>query len=269
MSNFFGTLPPSSSSADLVDGTAVLPLNRATSGGLTLFLSLAQSITTLHFLNPTYYDDASIINAAILAKQFDTPIVYRLLSDYLRPAGRRDNFMVFAVWAISGSARRTKEAAEATLGSDLSKADPCIPQALAGERSGAWTSLQDLHIRHAIAMRRFREFPDWGKRAGIRGRHTELCPACGMDKEDLLEGVEKRYSACQSAEELEKELLAGDMGVQCRACRPVAFRYFYPRVTWTRAFSSRYEFRGTEREYYDQAQEEDERIDAGEYDDCI
>jgi hypothetical protein len=89
-----------------------------------------------------------------------------------------------------------------------------------------------------------------------------------MDKDELLEVVEKRFAGCQSVEALEKEL-AGDMAVQCRTCRVRTYRYFCPRVTWTKAFSIVYGFRGTEREYYDQAQEEDERIDAGEYDDCI
>lgn len=93
--------------------------------------------------------------------------------------------MEFAIWAIAGSDVMAKDAAEATLGRDITYGDPTVIGAIKEHTPGSWMQLQDLHIRHANAVKRFFKWtyanPD---------EEQDQCETCYYLKAEVIQSVE-------------------------------------------------------------------------------
>lgn len=111
LSSFFNTLPPPAT-CDLRNGIALIPLHDATSHGLHIYLCAILS-TTLS--EPNWWDipslvksdflPSSLLDAAVIGRIYDTPIIFRLLAQYCSLLRRfadseDDPYLTYGIWAI-------------------------------------------------------------------------------------------------------------------------------------------------------------------------
>lgn len=241
LSTFFSSLP-TPSAADLVDGTAVIPLPHVSSSGMLIALSALRST-----VNPDGFEFditqlgeergmkvTHIINAAVFAKIYDVPLIFSMLLHLIHDNGLPHlyPFLIFAIRAISsGSHSKLSAAAEATLGSDITAITPSIVSALEAHASSEWSLLRDLHLRHACGPVRF---------ATIRVTPQDM-PSCGCRGGVYLaaEQAAQVFANCSSAEEA-RERLDGSLGIKCGGCTNYLTQAYRERALWFVACSREY-----------------------------
>lgn len=160
LSTFFANLPTPSSDDDLVDGVPLIPLHGTTSRGVTIFLGAIASTTTSdpYAFDETDYPIEAILDAAVVGRIYDVPVLPRLLQESLLDADETDAYLTFAVWAIGGVENKLAEAARSTVVDSylISQVPSHIVTMCRSHAAGAWSQLQDLHLRHYEAILIFR-----------------------------------------------------------------------------------------------------------------
>ncbi|KAI9633444.1 uncharacterized protein MKK02DRAFT_38098 [Dioszegia hungarica] len=240
LSNFFQNLP-APSDQDLVDGVPLVPLHNVSSPGLHLFLTLIHSTTlplphTFHDSGNVKHNVASkaIIDAAMIGKLLDTPIIHRLIVTALEDIGTRKPILVFAVWAIGGVKGRLSEAAKATLEMDITRTEPCISAAVKEHALLAWTELLDLHLRRTTAMKRFAQYKTFSDDALLT-----ICNKCRVKQTRNLETAKERLAECKTVDAILQEW-KGPLGIDCYECWRAVRRVLVAKVKWVESFASVY-----------------------------
>lgn len=219
--------------------------------GLLLFLSLVRSTTTLEAYAfddphaPPAIGIQSILDATGLARNYAAPLVFRLLVSGLDGLRETEPALEFAIWAIGGSEKHTKEAAERTIKIkyDLTKVDPNIVKAVKAYAPASWMQMQNLHLRGANAMRRWW---DWAPEEAPTEVGDTACPTCAPEERDRIsKGLVEVFAECDSVEAV-MAVYGGDLGSDCKSCETARTRAYYPRVQWLCDFATKYDLKGDE-----------------------
>lgn len=253
LSSFFANLPPPSPE-DLVNDTALIPLHGTASRGLGIFLFAIKSLTTSDSFNLSTTDwpgpDEGVLEAVVVAKMYDTPVVYRLLLNGISPSysPRMAPYLHFAIWAIIDDPVQIEKAALTTTeadSGDISKVSRYIIDFCKIHAPLHWLQLLEYHMRRQQAPSQFLErlHDIWG----CRTVRNAIVHQIGMDlyddcREPGLKGAEdirQRLGGVKTLKDISAIMEGNPYGlIDCQWCGHDAEEEYGKLFEWVDDFTS-------------------------------
>lgn len=182
----------------------------------------------------------NILEAAVIGKKFQFPIISRLLLEMIDPTDKSSNlvFDKFFIWAIGDVEHKVDDYAKRTasqtqcLITDIDQRSVNIMKEYASKH---WAQLQDLHLRNAQMHVLFR------KRASkISTTRFATHAGCSEEDFDIPQRIRQQLLHAQTVEEIMS--LGGDyFGLKCIICRAAAMTRFGDLMHWAYNYAFVYE----------------------------